>query len=262
MNNDYTKDGLLHCGKCNTPKELVISMPSFDGSGGFTEKVVGRLCDCERAEREKAEELIKRSEQLRRLNDLLKKGHKEADLLRAIYFKDMDADSENVDKAHKYVEKFEEFRVDGIGLMFYGTVGNGKTFTAAAIANELIAKNIPVAFFSTATYMSLSFEERDWIIENHRKFPLLVLDDVGVERTTEYGTEQIFNIVDSRYKSGLPLLVTTNRLPSELEAEQNIAQKRINDRLLEMCLPVQFRKESRRKARRAEKMATAKLFFS
>lgn len=262
MSQDYTKDGLLHCGKCNTPKELVIQMPAFDGTGGFVDKVVGRLCDCERAEREKAEELIKRSEQMLRLNSLLKKGHKEADLLRTVYFKDMDADSENVDKVRKFVDKFEEFRADGIGLMFYGTVGNGKTYTAAALANELIEQMIPVAFFSTATYMNLTFEERDWIVENHRKFPLLVLDDVGVERTSDYGTEQIFNLVDSRYKSGLPMIVTTNKLPSELEAETDIRQKRINDRLMEMCLPVQFRRESRRKAKRAEKMAAAKKFFA
>ena len=38
----------------------------------------------------------------------------------------------------------------------------------------------------------------------------LILDDFGMERGTEYGLEQVFNVIDSRYRSGKPLIVTTN----------------------------------------------------
>ena len=42
------------------------------------------------------------------------------------------------------------------------------------------------------------------------RYPLLILDDFGMERGTEYGLEQVFNVIDSRYRSGKPLIVTTN----------------------------------------------------
>lgn len=258
---DYEKDGILYCGKCNTPKQVIIQVPKFDGTGGKEDRTVPCLCRCAKEQRDKVNRYYEEQEKLRKLNDLLKQGFIETDLLRKIHFEDMDENSENEDKAKKYVDRFEDFKKDGIGFMLYGTVGNGKTFTAAAIANELIKNKIPVAFMSTASYMNLTFEQREWILNNHRRFPLLVLDDFGVERTTDYGTEQIYNLVDSRYKSGLPMIVTTNKMPSELEKEENIAQKRINDRIAEMCLPVQFKQESRRKARKSAKMAAAKQFF-
>ena len=259
---DYEKDGILHCGKCNTPKQFWLDVPLCDGTGQTKKRLVNRMCDCERAEQERMDEYHRQTARLMELNRILQMGFCEGDLLRKIYFKDADPDSENMDKAKKYVDNFAEFKGDGIGLMFYGNVGNGKTYTAAAIANELIEKFVPVAFVSTATYMSLGFEDRAWLIENHRKFDLLIVDDYGVERQTDYGIEQMYNLIDSRYKSGLPMIVTTNKLPSELENEPNIAQKRINDRVLEMCLPVQFKRESRRKAKRAEKMAAARKFFA
>ena len=42
------------------------------------------------------------------------------------------------------------------------------------------------------------------------RYPLLILDDFGMERGTEYGLEQVFNVIDSRYRSRKPLIVTTN----------------------------------------------------
>ena len=70
-----------------------------------------------------------------------------------------------------------------------------------------------------------------------------------MERGTEYALEQIYNIVDSRYRSRKPLIVTANLTLDELRHPQNTAHARIYDRLLEMCVPiscigVSFRKES------------------
>ena len=44
-----------------------------------------------------------------------------------------------------------------------------------------------------------------------RQYPLLILDDFGMERGTEYGLEQVFNVIDSRYRSGKPLIVKIGR---------------------------------------------------
>ena len=59
-----------------------------------------------------------------------------------------------------------------------------------------------------------------------------------MERGTEYALEQIYNIVDSRYRSQKPLIVTTNLTLAEIQYPQDTAHARIYDRLLEMCVPI------------------------
>ena len=54
-------------------------------------------------------------------------------------------------------------------------------------------------------------------------------------------------MIDSRYRSGKPLIVTTNHTPDMLENPQDTAHARIYDRVLEMCLPILFTGENFRK---------------
>ena len=58
-----------------------------------------------------------------------------------------------------------------------------------------------------------------------------------MERGTEYGLEQVYNVIDSRYRSGKPLIVTTNLTLQELQNPPDTAHARIYDRLIEMCAP-------------------------
>ena len=96
---------------------------------------------------------------------------------------------------------------------------------------------------------------------------MLILDDFGMERGTEYGleqiyavidgryrSEQIYAVIDGRYRSGKPLIATTNLTLQELKNPQDTAHARIYDRLLEMCVPVQFKGESFRKRTAQEKL--------
>ncbi len=76
---------------------------------------------------------------------------------------------------------------------------------------------------------------------------LLVIDDFGMERGTEYALEQIYNIIDSRYRSRKPLIVTTNLTLTELKNPQDTAHARIYDRLLELCTPIACTGPSMRK---------------
>ena len=84
-------------------------------------------------------------------------------------------------------------------------------------------------------------------ISNLCRYPLLILDDFGMERGTEYGLEQVYNVIDSRYRSGKPLIVTTNLTLTELQNPQDTPHARIYDRLLEMCAPVCFSGENFRR---------------
>ncbi len=72
---------------------------------------------------------------------------------------------------------------------------------------------------------------------------LLIIDDFGMERGTEYGLEQVYNVIDSRYRSRKPLIVTTNLTLEELQHLEDTAHARIYDRLLEMCSPLLYRGE-------------------
>lgn len=80
-----------------------------------------------------------------------------------------------------------------------------------------------------------AFSGRNEVVDRLCGYPLLVIDDFGMERGTEYALEQIYNIIDSRYRSRKPLIVTTNLTLTELKNPQDTAHARIYDRLLKLC---------------------------
>ena len=57
------------------------------------------------------------------------------------------------------------------------------------------------------------------------------------ENHTDYALEQVYNIIDSRYRSKRPLIITTNLTLDEIRHPQDVAHARIYDRVLEMCVP-------------------------
>lgn len=85
------------------------------------------------------------------------------------------------------------------------------------------------------------------------RYSLLIIDDLGIERNTEYAKEQVYNIIDERYKAKLPLIVTTNLTLDELKDSKELAYRRIYDRVLSMCVPVSFQGESHRKQEHANR---------
>ena len=71
-------------------------------------------------------------------------------------------------------------------------------------------------------------------------YDLLVIDDLGVERNTEYAMEQMFTVIDGRYRSRKPMIITTNLKLEEIKNPPDLAHARIYDRILEWCAPVLF----------------------
>ncbi len=80
----------------------------------------------------------------------------------------------------------------------------------------------------------------------------------GMERSTEYGLEQVYNVVDSRYRSKKPLIVITNLTLEHLQNPEDTAHARIYDRLLEICVPVRFTGGNFRRITAQEKMERIK----
>ena len=165
--------------------------------------------------------------------------------------------------ARDYVNKWSDFASKNAGLVLWGDVGTGKTFFAACIANALVEQNVSVKMTNFSTILNGLFAESDKnkYLDRLNDHSLLIIDDLGIERGTEYAIEQVYNVIDTRYKSGKPLIVTTNLTLDELKAPTDIPHKRIYDRVLGMCVPVMFNGVNFRKEEAAAKMEAAKKLF-
>lgn len=143
--------------------------------------------------------------------------------------------------AVKYVKTFKEW--NGESLMLWGEPGNGKTHLASAIVNELSKKGYIVVFQSVpellqrirSTFNNENKENETQIMRALLECDLLILDDIGAEKTTEWVEEKLFNIIDGRYRKELPTLYTSNLEPKELK---NQVGKRSYDRMVETSLTV------------------------
>ena len=234
------EDGLLHCSVCHKRTERMACVPSL----GINRKV-RCICDCMVKEEEALKER-ERQQELDRQRRLCFCGTNMADWT----FANDDRQNPKIsDAMFRYVENFAEFRQEGKGLLLYGTVGTGKTYYAAAIANALIDKgfNVTMTNFAWLSNQIQETWEKNAVIEDLNRKDLVILDDLGAERRSEYMQEMVFNIIDSRYRSGLPFIVTTNLTAEEIKKPQEVSFSRIYDRILERCFPVEITGHSRRR---------------
>lgn len=235
---DYVnaETGLLMCGKCGTKKQKKIS---FLGE----ERVVSCLCRCAAEEKERERERYRKEEELMRIKQMKSAGLQD----RAFYhytFEKCDTSQENAIYAKRYVEHFSEMAQTGQGLLFWGNVGTGKTFLAGCIANALLEQKVSVLMTSFPKILNAlgglySSERNEYLISLNR-YMLLVIDDMGIERESQYTLETVYMVIDERYKSGKPFIITTNIQLSILKNPQDLEHARIYDRIMERCMPVFF----------------------
>lgn len=168
-----------------------------------------------------------------------------------------------ISKAKTYADKWSDMLSKNIGLLLWGEVGTGKTYFAACIANALVENCVSVKMTNFSTILNDLFYENDknQYIDRLNNHNLLIIDDLGIERDTEYALEQVYNIIDARYKSNKPLVVTTNLTITEIKNPVDTAHKRIYDRVLEMCVPIKFDGENFRQQKAMEKMEAIKTIF-
>ena len=255
---DYTgEDGLLYCGKCRQPKEAYFPQ---EAAAWFGCDRHPRECNCQRKAREEQEAAEIDNRHREEVERLKRKGFTDP-AMRNWTFGNDNGKCPQMDMAHSYVAQWEQIKEGNHGLILWGKVGTGKSYFAACIANALMEREISVCMTNFALILNdlaASYKDRNGYIASLCSFPLLILDDFGIERGTEYGLEQVYNVVDSRYRSQKPLIVTTNLTLEELQNPEDTAHARIYDRLLEMCCPVFFTGENIRKATAQGKMERLK----
>ena len=240
---DFILDGLLHCGKCKTPKQARVILFG-------EERTPPCLCKCKSEQREREEEERKRVEFQRKIKEYRRMGFPESDMEHWTFAND-DLTNEKITRAmQKYVDNFKELKNTGKGLILYGAVGTGKTYAACEVANALVDKGYPVLVTNFARLTNTiqgMFDGKQEYIDSLNRFQLLVIDDLGAERKSEFMQEMVFNIIDSRYRAGLPLIVTTNLTIDEIKKPSDIGNARIYDRILERCFPIEVTGGSRRR---------------
>lgn len=239
---DFIKDGLLHCGKCGTPKQTNIEF-----MGQIVKPMC--LCKCEVERKEKEAEEERQRQRAERIAKNRTNCFPERQMQDWTFDNDDGANEKLTNMAKRYVAHFDNFCKDGKGLLLYGGVGTGKTYLACMIANALLDKGYPVLvtnFSRILNTLQSNFEHRQDYLDGFNRFSLLVIDDLGVERGTDFAKEQVYNVIDTRCLSGLPMIITTNLSVKKLANETEIGYKRIYDRIIEKCYPVEVAGESRR----------------
>lgn len=245
---DYRDDkGLLICGKCGEPRERILP-----AGGIFKEPhAVPTMCRCQREEVEKqrrAEEL----EQRRRKADRLRKECFPSSGRYAFCTFDGD-DGRNAEQTvicKAFAATFDP--KDPMGLVLYGGCGTGKSFHASCIANAIIERGfscLVTDIKQVVNLMESSFEKRMANLSRILEPDLLILEDLGAQRSTEYVMEHVYDVIDGRYKAGKPMVITTNfnYKTRIVPASATDPWRRVFDRIVECGYPVSYTGETRRK---------------
>ena len=189
------------CSKCKGAGYFCLDVPVGDPNFGQL-----MPCDCRMAEKEE-----RRRQQQRDISNLMSMEDKT--------FKNFNPDVPGVRAAFTLCKTYSQ-KPEG-WLFLFGSVGCGKTHLAAAIANEVLSREgnliwtvVPDlldylrAAFNPAGEVNLSYEQR---FDQVRNIPLLVLDDLGTETATPWAREKLFQIINHRYNSYLPTVITSNQ---------------------------------------------------
>ena len=134
-----------------------------------------------------------------------------------------------VTKCRWYAANFEKLHTEGsryrgTGLYLTGGVGSGKTHLAAATALEIVEQGIPVVALRSvelyqrirATYERGALLDEMALMQMLTESGLLMIDDLGKERPTDWTLEKLFDVIDRRYAEKKPVLITCNYTDTEL----------------------------------------------
>jgi DNA replication protein DnaC len=142
------------------------------------------------------------------------------------------------------------------GLFLWGNPGTGKTLLASIILTELIIRHATEGKFisiSRNLFKTLqesfhegseTFGESGKIEKELADVDILVVDDFGIQKDTEWKQETLYDLVDARYEAEKFTIFTSNNNPHK--AFKDLSQGRILSRIKEMCRIVELNGEDYR----------------
>lgn len=249
--NEYIKEGHAYCKICHEQKDGKIL--EFLGK----KMIFKSSCKCDRDREYKEKERQKKLEVERLKNSCF------SSIVQWTYtFENYKGNrNQSLIIAKNFVRDYEVMKKENVGLLFYGSVGSGKTYLACSIANGLIEQyQVSVKVRNFAQIINelqkggFDFDKNAYI-ESLVNTSVLILDDLGIERDTSYAKEQVYNIVNSRYLKNKPTIFTTNlSYDSIVNCKESVEYQRIYSRITEMCIPVMIVGEDFRKKIQKDKL--------
>lgn len=245
QDDEYVKNDVIYCKKCNTHRTTVIDVLG-------NKRVVRCICKCQKEERDREEAMQKEIEKQIRLAKL-----QEASLLSDRY-KHVTFDNcktgenasfdEAFNRCKKYCENSNKVLENGFGIYLWGDKGTGKTHLTSCMANELIKQYKQVLFtnfFEISKSIRSTFKgngnEAD-LINKIANVDFLFIDDLGTEKVTKEGEDtwlqdKIFEVINKRYNNMKPTIFTSNYSLQQLVQERGLLDKTV-DRILEMATAI------------------------
>lgn len=237
--NYYIGDnGFKYCKKCHTPMQIDVS-PYCHFMG-----IVDCLCECGVRARD-ARENSSEKERRQRITDRILNAAFQDKAMKNNTFANDKYHLECAEMLKTYCNKFSSMREKGEGLLLFGNYGTGKTYYASCVINKLAEQQYESLFTNFSQLAAKSDYGFD-LAEYLNRYSLVVFDDLGVERSSEYMQQIVYNAIDARYRARLPMIITTNVTMAELKHPANAMEQRIYGRILERCFPINFNMEALR----------------
>ena len=191
------------CPKCKGAGYLRADVPY--GHPNFGKPIA---CECKEAEKKE-----KRRQQLLELSDLSAFHNQSFRNFRTSFSGAHPSIQEAFQEAYKFAQNPNGW------LVLIGPNGSGKTHLAAAIANQNLSDGAVVLFTVVpdllahlrATFAPTSTEAYDQRFSKMREAELLVLDDLGSHQSSPWANEKLFQLLNYRYNSGYPTVITANK---------------------------------------------------
>jgi DNA replication protein DnaC len=264
------------CEFCN--QELEVT--GFYIQGGFPKTWISRgeyeRCTCKKAQgywknfdekesqKKIREEQDKREKEYQeRLERLMIKSNLGARFKNRTFatFEVTDKNKKAYEDCKRYANKFKELKDDGIGIIINGSYGAGKTHLAAAVAHELMKQGFQPIFGTLinlldkirATYDDFDSKvTENQIINSYINCSLLIIDDIGKEKPSEWTLQKLYQVLNERYENNNPVIITSNydieKLKERLTVNGNFeTAEAIISRIYEMCKGINLQCEDYRK---------------
>ncbi len=230
-------DGLKRCKVCNEPIEIKIHWPWGD-------KTESCMCKC-RSDAYKADIAALKTDstglQIMRYMDINRRLNPSVS---DMTFENDNGSQPKLSFCREYAKNFEDKMKRGSGLILLGSCGTGKTFGAGCILNSVLSKGYRALMISIEKIAEQAeeagFEGKGEYFDDLMNIPLLILDDLGTARETEYMMEITNRVISDRDKSMKPLIVTTNISYDDIRNPRTDDWARIWSRINARAIPINF----------------------
>lgn len=163
-----------------------------------------------------------------------------------------DGQKKALEIAIAFYENWPDTVKRGAFLIFQGNAGTGKTHLACAVAHNLLRQGYTAAYMNAIdairvlrdTWRRDSAKTETQALETFERLDLLVLDEIGVQFSTDAERTQLFDILNRRYRDCKPTILLTNL---DLQGMETVLGERTFDRFREVATVVTFDWESQRK---------------